>query len=300
MFLSDNSYDLVTDEWIPVKSMRGDSFRVGLGELIRSATALRALTGPPPVRIAILRLVTALLRDALGPAAIEEQAWRTWWETGRLPVDAVSAYLADYGNRFRLFDAERPFMQNPVMRADRTAVRSVAELAPHLPTGNNATLIHRTTDLGGANPATFTNAEAACWLVSFHAHTRPGITSSLDASPPGRVSGRAGPLLGRLVAVPEGDDLARTLLLNLPRQARHPLDLPAYRCDQPVRRGEDACGPVSLLSWTSRHVLLLPDTGGTVKAVKVAADDDVEPLVPRTTQALNDPHLLILPAERTP
>jgi len=293
----ENSYDLVARPWIPVTGSDGRARRVGLAELVRGADALRAFAGAPPVRIALLRLVVAVLRDALGPGAIDETRWRGWWDAEELPVEAAD-YLDRHCDRFDLFDATRPFLQDPAMHGDRTAVRSVAELAPHLPTGNNATLIHRTTDLDGSNPVLFTAADAACWLVSLHAHTRPGITTSRDAAPPGRVSGRAGPLLGRLLAVPDCENLARTLLLNLPRAARDPLDLPGYRAAEPVRPGAEACGPVSLLTWTSRHVLLLPHGPDTVKAVKVAADQAVDPLVLRETQASHDPHLLATPARK--
>lgn len=285
------SYDLLVQPWIPVIGSDGTPRRLGLAQLLHDAASLRAIGGAPPVRIAVLRLAVAVLRDSLGHGAVEEAWWRTSWETEDLLDDAVAEYLSRHRDRFDLFSSERPFLQDSSLRGDRTAVRSVAELAPQLPKGNNATLLHRTTDLDGPNPVRFTFADAACWLVSFHAHTRPGTTCSRDAAAAGPVSGRAGPLLGRLLAVPDCENLARTLLLNLPRAARDPLDLPSYRAAEPVRPGGDACGPVSLLTWTSRHVLLLPEEG-TVTAVKVAADEAVDPLVPRGIQASHDPHLL--------
>ncbi|HEU5425362.1 MAG TPA: type I-E CRISPR-associated protein Cse1/CasA [Actinocrinis sp.] len=294
---SENSYDLLTRAWIPVIGADGKTRRVGLIELMREAAGLRAFAGAPPVRIALLRLALAVFRDALGSDAIEESVWRRWWRAEEVPAE-VADYLDRHRGRFDLFDTARPFLQDPALRGDRTAVRSVAELAPHLPTGNNATLLHQTTDLDGANPASFSVADAACWLVSLHAHSRPGMTSTRDATPPGRLSGRAGPLLGRLLAVPDCENLARTLLLNLPRAARDPHDVPGYLAATPVRDGAQARGPVSLLTWTSRHVLLQLDTPDRVSAVKVAADRDVDPLVPRESQASYDPHLLASPAAK--
>ena len=292
MYASDDSYDLVANAWIPVIGRDGAPCRVGLAELGRRAGSLRAFGGPPPVRIALLRLVVAMLRDSLGPDAIAPQRRRGWWERECLPREEFETYLRTHAARLRLFDPRRPFLQDARLRGDRTPVKSVAELAPHLPTGNNATLTRRTTDLGGPNPVRFTAAEAACWLVSAHAHTRPGITGTRDGAPPGRISGRGGPLLGRLAVVPECGSLARTLLLNLPGAARDRLDLPAYRCERPVRRAEEVRGPVSLLTWTTRHVLLVPEPDGTVTGVKIAADPEVDPLVPRRTLAAHDPHLL--------
>jgi hypothetical protein len=294
---NENSYDLVVNPWIPVVGSDGRTRRVGLAELMDSAATLRAFSGPPPVRIALLRLAVAVLRDALGREAVDEERWHRWWDTEELPAQA-GEYLWEQRARFDLFSAARPFLQDPDLRGDRTAVRTVAELAPHLPTGNNPTLLHRTTDLNGPNPVCFTAADAACWLVSLHAHSRPGITVSRNAVPPGRISGRAGPLLGRLLAVPDCENLARTLLLNLPRAARDPLDVPAYRAAAAVRPGQEACGPVSLLCWTTRHVLLLPEGPDTVRAVKVAVDPDVDPLILRETQASHDPHLLASPAAK--
>lgn len=295
MSSSENSYDLLTRAWIPVIGVDGKPRRVGLTELMREAVALRAFAGPPPVRIALLRLALAVIRDALGSDAVQESTWRRWWHAEELPGEVVD-YLDRHRGRFNLFDSDRPFLQDPALRGDRTAVRSVAELAPHLPTGNNATLLHQTTDLDGTNPARFSVADAACWLVSLHAHSRPGMTSTRDAAPPGRVPGRAGPLLGRLLAVPDCENLARTLLLNLPRAARDPHDAPGYLAATPVRDGAQARGPASLLAWTTRHVLLQLDAPDRVSAVKVAADRDVDPLIPRESQASYDPHLLASPA----
>lgn len=292
MYASDDSYDLVANAWIPVIGQDGALRRVGLAELARSAGSLRAFAGPPPVRIAVLRLVVAMLRDCLGPGLITPQQRRFWWDRDALPGEEFEDYLRRHADRLRLFDPGRPFLQDPRLHGDRTPVKSVAELAPHLPTGNNATLTRRTTDLGGPNPVRFTAADAACWIVSVHAHTRPGITGTRDGRAPGRVSGRGGPLLGRLAVVPECGSLARTLLLNLPGAARDRLDLPAFLADRPVRRGEDARGPVSLLTWTTRHVLLVPDPDGTVARVKIAADPAVDPVVPRRALAAHDPHLL--------
>ena len=290
------SYDLLTQPWIPVIGSDGESRRLGLAQLLHDAASLRAVAGVPPVRVAVLRLAVAVLRDALGHGAIDEAWWRASWEAQELPDDAVADYLWRHRDRFDLFSPTHPFLQDPSMRDDRTAVRSVAELTPHLPKGNNATLIHRTTDLDGPNPVGFGFADTACWLVSMHAHIRPGMTVSRHAAPPGKVSGRAGPLLGRLLAVPDCENLARTLLLNLPRAARDPLDLPAYLAAEAVRPGDEARGPVGLLTWTSRHVLVLPDEHGTVTAVKVAVDRDADPLVPREIQVSHDPHLLAAPS----
>ncbi len=292
MCASQDTYDLVAEPWIPVTLANGTADRVGLAALVRQADSLRAFAGPPPVRICVLRLVVAILRDSLGHAGIEPGQWRRWWDAGHLPVNQVTDYLSRHAARFDLFGAQHPFLQDGAMRGDRTAVKSVAELMPHLPTGNNAMLFHRNTDLGGTNPARLSPADAACWLISLHAHTRPGITPSLNAAPPGRASGRGGLLVGRLAAVPEAQTVARTLLLNLPCAARDPGDVPGYLAREPVRPGADARGPAGLLSWTSRHVLLLPEPDGTVEAVKIAVDNAVDPLVPRDVQAAHDPHVL--------
>jgi CRISPR-associated protein Cse1 family len=292
MLASDDSYDLVANPWIPVIGLDGAPERVGLAELARRAGSLRALGGAPPVRIAVLRLIVAMLRDCLGTAPVAPDRRRQWWDRGVLPHEEFGEYLREHSARLRLFDARQPFLQDPRLREDRTPLKSVAELAPHLPTGNNATMTRQTTDLGGSNPARFPAADAACWIVSIHAHVRPGITVSRGAVPPGRVSGRGGPLLGRLAAVPECGTLARTLLLNLPPGPRDPLDVPAYRAAEAVRPGEQARGPVSVLTWTSRHVLLVPNPDGTVTEAKVAVDSEVDPLLPRAVLAEHDPHLL--------
>jgi CRISPR system Cascade subunit CasA len=166
--VTDDSYDLVANPWIPVIGLDGTPDRVGLAELARRAGSLRAFGGPPPVRVAVLRLVVAMLRDCLGtdPVAPDRRAW--WWDRGVLPHEEFADYLRAYAARLRLFDDERPFLQDPRLRGDRTTIKSVAELAPHLPKGNNATWVDRIrsgspprTRPAGLSPCTRTSDRAS-------------------------------------------------------------------------------------------------------------------------------------------
>lgn len=292
MATCDDPYDLVTNPWIPVVDRAGFPARVGLAELFEHAGSLRAFAGPPPVRTALLRLATALVRDALGRAQITDDRWDVWWRSGALPVDVVDRYLADYADRLTLFDPSNPFLQDASLNGEAAAIVPAAKLASCLRAGDGSGVPRQLTDTEPGSPARITAADAACWLVAEHAHSFTDAAEGRHSGAAARISYGSGLLHGRLLAVPECDDIARTVLLNLPRAAREPGDVPSYLASRPVRPGAQACGPVSLLTWTACRVLLVRGRGGLVDAVKLAADKHADPSVPRQVQADHDPHLL--------
>jgi CRISPR type I-E-associated protein CasA/Cse1 len=291
--------NLATDPWIEVTDRDGNDLLLSLSDALTRAGQIAALGGMPPVGASVTRLLVAVLRDALGTAAVPEGDWRAWWDAAELPTDRITEYLERHHDRFYLH-GDRPFMQDPALAAgDRTggSWKSPAELRPDIPSGNNPLLYEQYTDLGGTRPYTMTPAEAANWLVSTQSFIRPGIFPGTDTP---RVSGRGGVLLSRLVVVPAGPTLAHTLLLSLPTGPRDLRDRPVWRRDDAPVIAPPVLGPVSYLTWQCRHILLDDAQDGLIQRVKIAAANSPDPLVPRDQQAALDPHLVFEENAKSP
>lgn len=277
------SINLTDTPWIDGITPHGTPHTLTLTDLLTHPRGTAALTGEPPVVAALTRLLAALLRDALGTDPITEDQWAAWWH-GELPTARIHDYLIRHRDRFDLY-GPRPFLQDPDLTTG--AWKSIAELAPHLPSGANPVLYdHR--------PAALSPAETARWLISTHQYIRCGMFPGIGVP---RASGCAGLLLARLVAIPTGPTVHHTLLLSLPTGPRHPHDLPPWRRDAPVLSAPPP-GPVSYLTWQTRHVLLAPpDRDGLIRETRIAVDRGIDPLIPRDQQAALDPHLSFTPSD---
>jgi len=283
-------FDLAAEPWIEGIDHDGRPLTLSLRQAFENASDVVSLTGPETVVAGITRLLVAILRDALPSTAISEDQWRQWWHNG---LPAISDYFDTYADTFDLF-GDRPFFQDATMDGDNTGIKSASELTPPVPSGNNPVLWDHHTDLTGSKPLTLTPGTAAGWLVSTQAFLRTGVFGSKDSAGNGRASGRQGLLLARAVCIPVGPTLAHTLLLSLPRGERPVGDVPPWRRDRAVIAGPPA-GPVSLLTWQIRHILLLPEPDGTVKRLKIAADPAIDPRVDVGPQQAHDPHLAFTP-----
>ncbi len=87
------SYDLLTEPWIPVLRTDGTADSLGLRDVLHQAHQLRGLTGETPlVTASLYRLLLAVLYRALGTPTLD--TWEDLWEQGRFPAQALDAYLS--------------------------------------------------------------------------------------------------------------------------------------------------------------------------------------------------------------
>ncbi|MFI6661520.1 type I-E CRISPR-associated protein Cse1/CasA [Streptomyces sp. NPDC050523] len=277
-------FNLVDDAWLPVVLNDGSTERLSLREVLARAHEVRALaletaSQVPPV----VRLLLAVLHRALGGPSGDRQ-WREWWRAGRFDAAQVEGYLAGYRSRFNLFDPVAPFMQAGGLEALNGQTKTVALLIPHVATGNNVPLFSGQRD---ARPEALSPAQAACWLLHTHAWDTAAIKTGAVGDPRARAGKTLGNPVGSLgqlgVAMPTGPSLWHTLMCNL-----LPVDTQAAAADEPVweraaltARWDDTVlpsGPVSLFTWPSRRIRLLPETDPAtgelvVRQVLVCAGD---------------------------
>ncbi|MFE1080519.1 type I-E CRISPR-associated protein Cse1/CasA [Nocardiopsis alba] len=260
-------FDLLREPWIPVVTCTGELENVGLEEVLNRAHEFRWLQGESPtVTAALHRLLFALVLrvhfNRLGLTSWEER-WSELWHRNSFPADRLDRYLDGDGgapgfrDRFDLFGA-RPFFQTVDIPEDIEG--SVAKLTMFRAAGNNATLFDHTIE---DERADLSPAEAARWLVTVQAFDTGGLKVGKRSSQPSLGNNFA-------TVVIEGSNLRETLLLNLPwaDDSLAPQsttgDLPVWErgpsvfqdSEEADKRGRDHSGPVDLLTWQSRHILL--------------------------------------------
>lgn len=251
------SFDLLTERWIPVIDRNGTADKVGLKRLLLESHEFRRISGSTsPMTAALYRLVLALFHRSY--AVTTEVEWKHRWESGSLPSEPLEAYLAEFGDRFDLFDARRPFLQCPAL--SHITPQTPAKLIPHRAVGNNVTLFDHTTatDITLLDPD-----EAACWLVTTQAFDPGGTKTPYERSRSSKLS----PCNRLGVVLVEGDTLLQTLLFNAllydpeldkPRKTTID-DAPIWEAAVPppgIPEKRPARGWTDLLTWPSRRILL--------------------------------------------
>jgi len=281
---SGEGFDLTECPWIPVRRCDGGEAELSLREVFEQAPAIRRLVGDLPTQeFALLRLLLAVLHDALdGPADTEE--WQELWKAEELPAEQLRAYLDRYRDRFDLLHPATPFMQVADLHTAKEEYFSLDRIVADVP--NGAPFF--TMRARGARRLGF--AEAARWLVHAHAFDASGIKSGAVGDQ--RVKngkgypqgvGWAGNLGGVFL---EGNDLRQTLLLNLvssdfdirtddgdrPVWAMPPAGAAALRGPEQVYR---PYGLRDLYTWQARRIRLFADDRG-VHGVLLCYGDPLE------------------------
>lgn len=251
-------FDLRNEPWIPCATADGIR-EMSLVDVLTEAHEIRELIGDsPPVTIALHRLLLAILhRVYRGPQDTGE--WGELYSKGKFDAEKIKEYFDKFDDRFDLFHETYPFYQTTAIR-DKVKDGAVIKLYFH--SGNNATLFDHTSV---SSPKTLTPAEAARLLVMIQAFDTGGqITGDNGAD-----SAKSAPLIQSAVALIRGETLFETLMFNLHRYCGEDAapfefdenqDLPAWERDTPTIRGSRLPdGPVDLLTWQSRRVMLEPE-----------------------------------------
>lgn len=265
-------FDLRNEPWIPCVTNDGRRL-MSLVDVLTEAHEIRELVGDsPPVTIALHRLLLAILhRVYRGPQSSDD--WKMMYSADRFDAELLNKYFNGLADRFDLFHSEHPFYQTTSV-CDKLKDGAVIKLYFH--SGNNATLFDHTST---SNPRVLTPAEAARLVVMIQAFDTGGqITGDNGAD-----SAKSAPLIQSAVALVRGETLFETLMLNLhryngedgaPFEFNGENDLPAWERNEPTTRSSRLPeGPVDLLTWQSRRVLLGPerDENGELIVRKSAA-----------------------------
>ncbi|UXY25182.1 type I-E CRISPR-associated protein Cse1/CasA [Streptomyces sp. HUAS TT20] len=288
--------DLVGEGWLAAVTLDGTTENLGLLRTLTEAHRIRRLDVPvATMQPAVLRqMLLPVLLDALG-APRSRREWQQRFERGQFsPEEAgrLTTYLTDrYGDRFRLFDVERPFGQAAGLTALNGEVKPSTLLVPSVASGNNVPLFSAFSE---ADHLDLAAAQAVLWLL----HAQCWDTAAIKTGAVGDSQAKAGKTtgnptgpLGQLgVIVPTGRTLFETLLLNTPvlPDGLEAGDRPQWAWDErPASLGwkspagpewstRPAGGLLDLLTFQSRRIRLVASEtkqGVRVRQVVVSAGD---------------------------
>lgn len=262
-----HEFNLVVEPWIPCVTAAGQSQELGLLEVLLRAPEIAEIHDPSPtVTASIYRLLLAILHRNFGPKNRHE--WEVMWDCGRWDEGILRTYFGRWHQRFDLFDPERPFYQCPRLPHSAT---TVAVLAPEMAHGNNPTLFDHARD---DRPFPVPPAAAARLVVATQAFQVGGLISRVKGEPP---SAPAAPLTGGVVVLFQGDNLFRTLMLNLLPYDGYDQPWPGQKHDCPVWERDEVDygirpphGYLDYLTWQSRRIWLKPECRGGSTVVREA------------------------------
>ncbi len=266
------SFNLLERPWIPCLTRHGTVEPLSLRETLARAHELIRITHESPlVPVSVIRLLLAVLHRVFGPP--NAASWAELWRNAHFDMAIMDRYFAQWRGRFDLFDAERPFYQDPSCRKQKAA--PVSKLMHEAATGSNATLFDHSVDM---SPNPVEAAEAALQLIAHQVFALSG-TGTPDSEVAGSKYAGRSPTAKGVICLVRGDSLRQTLLLNLRRY--HPAqevpfggveDIPAWERTGSVEvRDRIPSGWLDLLTWQSRRILLFPEGATMAPKVRKAA-----------------------------
>lgn len=277
------SFNLITDPWIAVRAPGGEVHELSIRDVFHRADEFQGLAGEIPTQeVAVFKLLLAIMYRTTARKRTQDDTltdWSEWWESGKLPLTELDAYLDRYADRFDLFHPEFPFMQVSSLHTAKGGASGLEKLIAEVPAGHK---FFTTRDRAGIEILSY--AEAARWLVHAHAFDPSGIKSGAVGDE--RVRGGKGYPIGIGVSgwfgtvIAEGATLRETLLLNLVLSTDPSSDTTPWE-REPHTAADDWMhsaprGTADLYTWQTRRIRLF-EGGGVVHDVLLANGDRLGP-----------------------
>ncbi|MCA1188772.1 MULTISPECIES: type I-E CRISPR-associated protein Cse1/CasA [unclassified Saccharopolyspora] len=300
------SYDVRDQPWIPVRTLDRATETISLRDLLHRAHELRDLAITiPPAASAVLRVLYTLAARITQLDQSSAAQNPEWWERhrratfsrGRFDPDAVDTELGRVPDRWDLFDATHPWMQDPRLHSEAGPV-GINRLDPRRP-ADNSPVWFRHTHRGNAAP--IPTPEAILWLLVHHLYGPGGGggTRTVDSPETGeQVSDQymsAGPLRAALTHYPLGRTLFETLVAGIPAKPKDiepGEDLAPWERDElpaPLHEPPPITWPAGLLCGRGRHALLLrPDPSG-----QWVTDARITWAFKKPATPINDPYCIV-------
>jgi len=198
-------FDVRTEAWIPVRTVKGEEKMVGLLELFQEAHCFQDIDGDTPMETySLYRFLATFLMTVFRPETWEDK--NELLSAGCFDMEKIKAYIGRCENKgisFDIFDVKRPFMQAvPDESLDtEKKIKYVAVLDSTRASGHNA--IHFDHNL--ENTVWLGPAEAFREMLTaqiFCTAMTGGYPSNVNGVPP-------------LFFLPQGNNLFETLVLAM-------------------------------------------------------------------------------------
>lgn len=223
-----NEFNLLDQAWIRVMDSSCKISEISLTQALINAHKYSALAGELPTQdIAVIRLLLAVLHtvisryDENGNALPLENSkksackrWKSYWDKGCFPENAIRDYLGKWHERFWLFHDERPFGQLAGLNIGTDYDSS--KLNGEISESSNKTRFF--SSYSGKAKRSMLFSQAARWLLYLNAYddTSSKPTKEGKAKAGGSLPSTGVGWLGKLGIIHLlGNDLFETLMLNL-------------------------------------------------------------------------------------
>lgn len=259
-------FNLVDEPWIPVRWLDGRHGELGIRDTLLQAEQIAEIEDASPlVIVALHRFLLAVLYRALEGPTDGQQA-NTWFKQ-RWPNGKVEGYLAQWRERFWLFDQRYPFTQIPYFEPRNWRAWTVLA-AEH--NADNAKVLFDHVDVNRAG--VIAPAQAVRWLLATQTFSVSCGKSELSHT------GTA-PSATAVMALPLGRNLFDTLSYALVPQNRLVLagDLPVWeREPETLETLKGNCervvsGFADRYTWRIRAIRLQADAEGMVARLAFAS-----------------------------
>ena len=267
------------DRWIPVRYTDDTDTRlVGFRDLFTDAHHICLIGGPgwtPLALSALHRILTALTTrvtslDSPGTRADWDRRWATVAHAGQFDPDAVTAYFDSYADRWDVWDANRPWLQDPRLLTETNGeIKDLNQLVASEPGDQGPLLLGAS---HAAHPVVLPTAQALPhFLSTLYYHPGGQITTRTAGEVKNSYSAR-GFARGTVSLHPTGQTVFATLMAHLiyPNRPEIPtgpgLDLAPWEVPglhDPAAAFPPLNGVVELLTRRTKRSYLLhrPDPG---------------------------------------
>jgi CRISPR system Cascade subunit CasA len=267
--MSDLSFNLMDEPWIPCCDLAGNYLTLGIRDLLLRSHELRSIQHQNPLtEVALLRILLAAIHRAVdGPRNSND--WKMLYKSGQFD-ERITKYLDKWRHRFDLFSSDEPFYQTPELMVVDSGGSSVPQpicsLMLERSSGNNKTLFDHTFD---STPVKLQPATAAHALITAQMFSLSGLNKKTTNIFGYQQSFLNSVMVSGIFIVLTGSNLFRTLLLNLL----------VYRDNEPIPYTSEDCpvweshgigkseattpkGYLDFLTCKCRHIRLLPQQDG--------------------------------------
>jgi len=291
------TYDLRYEPWIGCEFPDGTHRHMGFVELFEKAHEIvRFYHDNPLAEASLMRILLALTHRIVdGPK--DKRAWKEAYGKGRFDEKALRGYFEKWADRFDLFSPEYPFMQTAGLSFVDEKSKLPKEPLPlsllvhHIASGNNVTLFDHSLD---DFPAAYVPSEAVYVVLVSNAYGLGGIHKKSSNLFGYEQNCKHGSQVNGYQVFVAGETLFETLMLNtLTEQFAKPIgfgtsDAPYW--ESPIKESGEVLprGYLDYLTFTGRHLRLIPDTTGDVSRVHFACGRSFavpfkEPFIPTQT-----------------
>ena len=252
--MSQISFNVLTEPWIPVVHMDGYMEELGILGCLEKSHKLRGIQHPVPiVELGLHRLLVAFILDAYilaGKRPKDTYDLAEIIESGCFDMGLFNSYAEDCGDVFDLFHRDKPFLQSA---GGTGRTKPLAAMFPALPSGTSVIHWHHEHE----KQARVTWNEAACLLTTiapFMTAGGAGLSPSINGAP-------------AIYALPLGVSLFQTLLINIPLRNQDTGEgIVAWRSARQPGQERNQATTTEALTWRPRVIQLIPgvdDRGNT-------------------------------------